>query len=258
MGVSSITDLLARMFWKVLALEAIVLLSAMAYLCFVAADHRALAHAITAQDPAEVMRRIPQAGALDERHGDQTYLSFALYQAFTDRDSVKPGGTPQAGEAIVQALLDAGANPNLASGSGTWPLALGIGHGASMTARLLAAGADPNRPDSAGRPVWWEAFSARSDQGREALALLLNRGADLSLRHPEGGPVGWATYRKDWVSVLMLVERGARLRGESQFGQPVERALADAAQGHASMGKPIPDEIARLLALAGMSAPAAP
>ncbi|MEO7653967.1 MAG: hypothetical protein ABIZ80_26205 [Bryobacteraceae bacterium] len=99
--------------------------------------------------------------------------------------------------------------------------------GPEMTELLLSAGADPNRLDSAGRPIWWTVLSSFKDDSMVTLRSLLNHGADLKLRHQEGNGVGWAAHYKNWDAVLLLIERGAEWKNEKQFGEPVAQMVAN-------------------------------
>ena len=63
---------------------------------------------------------------------------------------------------------------------------------------LLKAGANPNRIDSGDRPAWWDVLSDDSEAGFETLKLLLEHGADVSLRDREGSPAGLGRRGKRW------------------------------------------------------------
>jgi len=96
-----------------------------------------------------------------------------------------------------------------------------------MTEALLKAGADPNHPDSAGRPIWWAVLSDDSDKGLATLRVLLDHGADLRKHDARGGPVGWASYMAsesfttNWRLVWLLIERGAEWKDEEEFGRTI-------------------------------------
>ena len=190
---------------------------------------RKLAHAIKAHDVALVKSLIPLAGDLNKRYGDDSLLRFALCNA---PDPTRPteGATPE-GIEIVKALLEAGANPDLPASYNNWLLTFAIYDGPEVTEMVLQAGANPNRLDEAGRPVWWDVLTEDSDQGLRTLQILLDHGADLTLRDSEGGPVGWAAYNagaryySSWRAVWLLMERGAAWRNERGLGQPVAEIL---------------------------------
>src|SRR5262249_28109147 len=86
--------------------------------------------------------------------------------------------------------------------------------------------------DDANRPLWWNVLSDDTDRGLRTLEILLDHGADVTLRDREGGPIGWAahharhTYQSSWRAVWLLVERGASWKDEQEFGQPVAAMLA--------------------------------
>jgi hypothetical protein len=177
---------------------------------------RNLAHAIHAHDAALALSLIPAAGDLNTVYHDETLLRFALVNADSSAGSHQ----------IVQALLDAGAKPDLTPGQNAGNLVLAIPD-PDLTGMLLKAGANPNRIDSSDRPAWWDVLSDDSDAGFATLKLLLEHGADLSLRDREGGPVAWAAYHawmshaSSWRVVQLLIERGATWKDEQEFGRTV-------------------------------------
>jgi hypothetical protein len=170
---------------------------------------RELAHALRAHDAELVKSLIPQVGDLNAGHrGGDSLFRFCM----TNLDS-----SPASLE-IVKAMLAAGADAKVEMAGGGWPLYWGIHRGPEMTELLLNAGADPNSLDS-GRPVWWEALEgAFSEEKLRTLAILLDHGADVTLRSAENGPVGMAANRRNWQSVWLLVQRGAAWRDERAFG----------------------------------------
>jgi hypothetical protein len=150
---------------------------------------------------------------------------------------------------IVKAMLAAGADAKVEMAGGGWPLYWGIHRGPEMTELLLNAGADPNSLDS-GRPVWWESLEGPfSEEKLRTLAILLDHGADMTLRSGENGPVGMAADRRNWQSVWVLVQRGAAWRNERAFGRPIPELLALDLEERRSAGSPVPDELPRLIAL---------
>ena len=177
---------------------------------------RNLAHAIHAHDAALAKSLIPAAGDLNTIYKDETLLRFALVNVDTSSGSRE----------IVQALLDAGADPRVTPGEHVDNLVLAIPK-PEVTGMLLKAGADPNRIDSSDRPVWWNVLSDDSDAGFATLNMLLDHGADVSLRDREGGPVAWAAYHawmshgSSWRNIQLLIERGAAWKDEHEFGRTV-------------------------------------
>ncbi|MBZ5606621.1 MAG: ankyrin repeat domain-containing protein [Acidobacteriia bacterium] len=190
---------------------------------FVWPAQRKLAHAIGAHDVARVRSLIPGAGDPNQLHRGQSFLNFAI-----DKAAKAPGSVE-----IVQALLNAGANPNHPAYPNLLPLTVAISDSARMTETLLQAGADPNRIDEANRPIWWNALHYDSDERVETLRVLLDHGADITKRDSEGGPVAWATYQAwmshgaNWRIVWLLMERGASWKDEQEFGRSVVSMFQD-------------------------------
>lgn len=149
-------------------------------------------------------------------YNDETLLRFAVVHA----------DSSAASRQIVQALLDAGADPNVTPGQNVGNLVLTIPD-PELTGMLLKAGANPNRIDSGDRPAWWDVLSVDSDAGFETLQLLLGHGADVSLRDREGGPVEWAAYHawmshvSSWRLIQFLIEHGATWKDEQAFWRTV-------------------------------------
>jgi ankyrin repeat protein len=109
----------------------------------------------------------------------------------------------------VQLLLDLGADIHRADGPNAWtPLhqAAASGHTAVVQA-LLQRGADPRLPDKeGGTPLYWAAGTGR----REAAAALLDQGADANARAHDGTTPLWrAAYNNDPAMVELLLSRGA-------------------------------------------------
>ena len=83
---------------------------------------------------------------------------------------------------LVSALLRAGADPSLASGSGALPLSPALSN-PEVLDLLLKAGADPNGIDRDGNPVLFEALFAVSIEAAEAL---IKAGADVDRPGADG------------------------------------------------------------------------
>jgi len=153
---------------------------------------------------------------------------------------------------IVKAMLAADANAKAEMAGGTLPLYWAIGWGPAMTELLLNAGADPNSLDH-GRPIWWEAMEgAFSEEKLHSLRILLDHGADLTLRDGENGPVGFAADRRNWQSVWLLIQGGASWKDERAFGTPIPQLIAwDLRERRSSASTPIPEELLKIDALYG-------
>ncbi len=208
---------------------------------------RQLAHALRAHDAELVKSLIPRVGDLNAGHrGGDSLFRFCM----TNLDS-----SPASIE-IVKQMLAAGADARAEMAGGGWPLYWGIHRGPEMTELLLNAGADPNSLDSA-RPVWWEALEgAFSEEKLRTLAILLDHGADTTLRSGENGPVGLAADQRNWQSVWLLVQRGAAWRDERAFGRPIPELMALDLEERRGAGSPVPDELPKLIALYETSADA--
>lgn len=115
--------------------------------------------------------------------------------------------------AIVERLLQAGANPNYWDPSSiNSPLMMAITRGHSYTAKLLLEyGADPNVRTSEGiSPLRW---SVQKDD-LEMVKLLLNHGLSVNSINDPGGiegmnALGIATSRLNLAMVKILIDSGA-------------------------------------------------
>ena len=201
---------------------------------------RQLAHALRAHDATLVKSLLPQVGDLNARHrGGESLWRFCMTNLDTSHASLD----------IVRAMLAAGANAQDEMAGGTWPLWWGIAWGPAMTALLLDAGADSNTLD-AGKPLWWEACEGRvSDDKWRTLTILLDRGADMTLRYGENGPVGWAANRKHWPSVWWMIQRGAAWKDARSFGTPMPQVLAWDVASRRGAREHVPEELLKLIEL---------
>lgn len=121
---------------------------------------------------------------------------------------------------VLRALLEAGADPNVAQMSMPLEKALRLSGktGLEPVRMLLKAGANPNVRNSLGEPVYFSALARDADRG--ALALVLEHGADARARTKGGfSPLLWATTAKNWGAVRLLLERGADWRVANGAGE---------------------------------------
>ncbi len=117
---------------------------------------------------------------------------------------------------VLRLLLDRGADPNLEGSLGT-PLKSATLQGDVQVVRwLLDAGADPNR----GRRGLALHVAAR--YGRlDLVALLLERGADIEARSPEGHTaLHEASHQGQIEAVRLLLEHGAKIDVVTPYGRP--------------------------------------
>lgn len=208
-------------------------------------SQRKLAHALQAHDVARLRDLLPRAGDLNAPHWGESLFGFGLKNL-----DQSPAST-----AIVKAMLDGGGNPNLLLSSNYWPLNAGISSGPAATELLLNAGADPNRLEDTRRPVWWNVLYHGSPEALQTLAILLDHGADLTVKDGNLGPVGWAAYQENWRAVWLMMERGAPWKDELAFGQPIPDRLISDLRSRRANHLEIPDEMEKILAKYGVAPP---
>jgi len=177
---------------------------------------RNLAHAIVAHDVDLVKRLIPRAGDLNVRYKGETLLRFALENTYA------PGSAYE----VVQALLAAGADPNLPSADNEWPLTKAIEKNPALMSLLLQGGADPNLTDADGNPLWWSAMRFETGKSVIEMEILLQRGVDIHKRGKDSGCVAWAADNGNWKAVWALMEHGAEWKDQRINGQSVAALLA--------------------------------
>ena len=207
---------------------------------FAKSAERELAHAFRAHNAELVKSLIPKVGDVNAGRGnDGSLFRFCMTNLDPSDASLD----------IVKAMLGAGANAKAPMAGGTLPLYWGINHSAAMTQMLLDAGADPNTLDSS-RPIWWEAMEGDfSGKKFPVLKLLLDRGADLTLRDSGNGPVGFAADRKNWRAAWLLIQQGAAWKGEEAFHTPIPRLLEIDLASRRGSNSEIPEELPKLIAL---------
>lgn len=157
--------------------------------------------AVAAHDVEKVKALLPAVGDLNKMYGDTTLFYFA----------VKRGKewAYEADNEILEAMLKAGANPNVPAGM---PLSAVLGSGADVVKLMLEAGADVNYEISKGEPLWWRWFGG--DHHTDCVKLALAHGANLQARMDGVGAVAWAADSYGWESVVLLIEAGAPYKGE--------------------------------------------
>lgn len=198
----------------------------------------ALAQAMVKQDVELVRQLIPAAGDLNQPHGGGTSLwQFAVLQ--TDSD---------ASMEMLRVLVAAGADPKRDGSADTLQHAMARGPG--LTKYLLEAGANPNVLDHKGRPVWWRTMGPGEDEaGTELLRLMLDHGADLRLRAPDGrGPVGIAVANRYWFDACLFLERGAEWKQEPVRGGTVAELLEWETLRRGEYGMPVPETMLKVVA----------
>ncbi len=173
-----------------------------------------LAQALVKQDAALVKQLIPAAGDLNQpRSGGTSPWQFAVLQTESTEQSIE----------LLRALLAAGADPKRDASADT--LQHAVAKGPLLTRFLLEAGANPNVLDHEQRPFWWRTLQPREDdETTELLTLMLDHGADLKLRAPDGrGPIGHCLANDCWLAAALLIERGADWQRDS----PPDRSVPD-------------------------------
>ena len=201
-------------------------------------SHRQLAHALQAHDVLLVKELLPRAGDLNAPHWGESLFGFGLKNL-----DPSPASTE-----IVKAMLERGGDPNRPLSSNYWPLSAVIGAGPAATKVLLDAGANPNRLEDTGRPVWWDVLYQASPEALQTLAILLDHGADLTAKDGDLGPVGWAAYQKNWRAVWLMMERGAPWKNDLALGQPVVEVLTSVVASLRAGQSAIPEEMEKILA----------
>jgi hypothetical protein len=175
-----------------------------------------LQNAVLANDVPAVTQAAAAAG-LPGRRDAAGVLILALHRLKSAPEQLS----------ILRALLAAGADPNAAYGE--LPLEVAIRTGLAPVALLLQAGADPNRNNPLGDPVFFAAMNPAVDPA--ILPLLLEHGANRNARSVRGeSALSSAAAVSNWKAVLLLLAHGASIQqaqtpeGES-FPQQVERSV---------------------------------
>jgi hypothetical protein len=190
---------------------------------------RDLVEAIRRNDAGAVIRLAPQVDLDAAGMAGMTPLIAALRQLRI---------TPERPECLY-ALIEAGADPDIGTDY-EQPLEMAlqlVGRaGIEPVRRLLAAGADPNRRNGFGTPVWFAGIGVAA--GPDTLALLLDAGADPAATGPNDETALIVAARaRLWRSAQLLLERGVDpARGRSIDGLTFA-AMIEAEAGRAA-GEP--------------------
>jgi hypothetical protein len=198
-----------------------------------------LAQALVNHDAALVKQSIPAAGDLNQPHGGGTTLwQFAVLQAYDTEDSID----------ILRALIAAGADPKRDTSDDT--LSYATAKGPRLTKFLLEAGANPNVLDHEHRPFWWQTMvQGEDDASTELFKMMLDHGADLTLRAPNGrGPVEQEVSDRHWYAACLLIERGAEWKQVRLRGWPVPQLLEWEIMRRDDYPVPVPEKLRKVLA----------
>src|SRR5262249_29979328 len=122
--------------------------------------------------------------------------------------------------------------------------------GPRLTQFLLEAGSNPNVLDHDHRPLWWRTIEPGEDEtATELLRMMLDHGANLSLRAPDGrGPVGQAVANRYWYAGCLLIERGADWKQENLRGGSVPELLEWEILRRDEYPIPVPEKLRKVLA----------
>ncbi len=198
-----------------------------------------LAQAMANHETGLAKQLIPAAGDLNRPQGQGVTLwQFAVQQADETDESID----------LLRALLAAGADPKRDTSPDM--LLSATARGPRLTQFLLEAGASPNVLDNEHRPVWWRTMQpGEDDTATELFRMMLDHGADLSLRAPDGrGPVGQAVAAGYWYDACLLIERGADWKQEKYRGWPVPQQLEWEIIRRDEYPIPVPEKMRKVLA----------
>lgn len=120
-------------------------------------------------------------------------------------------------DAVADALLKAGAKPDLTDSMGVTPLMQAAWYGKVATVKaLLDHGANPNLKQKGGNT----ALIAAASQGKiDAIKLLVPAGADVNAKNEEGWtPLLCAAYMGKPLTVKYLIDKGADANAKNNLG----------------------------------------
>ena len=179
---------------------------------------REIAEAIARNDSRAVASLVPKVNVNATGLSDVTLLLLAARQLRQ---------TPEQHD-VLRVLLAAGADPNK-GGQYELPFAIVIQQsgkaGTEPVKLMLDAGANPNLATSFGEPVWFAATGQSASL--ETLTLLLDRGADMNaIARNESTALFSAASARNWKAALLLLDRGADWRrGRSVNGLPFKSLI---------------------------------
>ena len=158
--------------------------------------------AVEDHDVEKVKALLPAVGDLNKLYQETTLFAFAVERAekWETKEDL----------AILEAMLKAGANPNVPEGK-----ALIAVHekGTAAVKLMLEAGADVNYSYSTA-PLWWQWLYGT--EYTDCIKLALAHGANVQARRDGQGAVHRAVYGGSWEAVVMLIEAGAPYKGEGE------------------------------------------
>jgi hypothetical protein len=175
----------------------------------------AVAQAIGRNDPAAIRSAAKAVPDLQTPgHDGATLLYFAVTQSWQRPELVE----------AVRTLLSLGANPNHTNGQPrSFAMAASVHSSSAVLQAMLEAGGNPNTRDELGRPIvlrnWYLGYYKQDQRAR--LRLLLDHGADINSTMPEAespeGGYSLLLYRTSmgrddneaYTDALYLLERGA-------------------------------------------------
>jgi hypothetical protein len=161
---------------------------------------RDMGAAIALNDLEGVNRLAPKVDINAHDENGETFVDFALSQGFRTQDK-------HASWEILQALLKAGANPNLEGRD--LPLSRAIESapeiGMEPMRILLAAGADPNKENRYHIPAY---FVGAYRGTTEMFQILVDHGADLNLQPKDDYLLLRTLNGPNWDVMLFLLQHG--------------------------------------------------
>lgn len=171
---------------------------------FAEGPQRTLEKAIKSGDIGAVKLALPKAKINAKGVSQTTPLTLTLDQL---RDT-------KTGVEILQAMLDAGANPNVGGGTSILPLEAAIGltraHGTEPMLLLLKVGAKPNQKSNLGEPAFF--MAAGKGIAVAVVQALVEHGADVKMLNAQGySAVYTAINTQNWPVALYLLEYGAKI-----------------------------------------------